>query len=234
MTELELSEFRGRFNILKKERDYLIEEHKELKELLKDEKVQRYIELIKNSYDIKNDEQLAEKAFETDVSSNHIMVYMGTYIYEVPDKYLTYDNDPDAMYKSYMDLETEKVYSILIDECKNFEERNIVIYIPVSICTANEYSENYFTLRRWFLLQLVNNHQEIVIGQLRKLNDIKYKNLYLATHKYPEIELSVRKPATIKNFDVESFVENYPENGFIENFCLSEEERRLVRLYRNK
>jgi len=232
MTELELSQFRLRFNILKQERDLLVEEHKELKELLKDEKVQRYIELMQINYDIHNDEELAEKAFNSEVTSNNIMVYMGTYIYDVANDYLTYDDDPEGMYKSYMDLETEQVYSILVDECKKFEERNTVIYIPVSICTANEYSKNYLTLKKWFLLELTMKHQEIVIGELKKLNEVKYKNLYLATHKYPEVVLDRKEKGSLYTFDVDTFIKTYPENGFIENFCLTDEERKLVRLSR--
>lgn len=232
MTELELSQFRNQFNFLKQEKDILIKEHDELHELLKDEKVQRYIELINNNYDIPTDEDLAERAFSNDVISNNIMVYMGTYIYDFGDDCLTYDNDPKGTYKAYIDLETRDAYNILIDDCEEFETRNLAIYIPVSSISSHEYTKNYFMLRKWYLLQLLSNHQEIVIDQLKKLNEIKYKRLYLATHNNPTIELNVNTPSSKNDFDVESFVSIFPENGFIEKFCLTDEERKLVRIHR--
>lgn len=62
----------------------------------------------------------------------------------------------------------------------------------------------------------------------------KYKSLHEVCSNYPKIQLSTGKGVRIINFDPEIIADKITENGFIEQFCLSEEERTQVREVREK
>lgn len=60
----------------------------------------------------------------------------------------------------------------------------------------------------------------------------KFSKLSIACHKYPALYLQGLKPAVRDSFNVSEFVENHPEDGFVENFCLGNERKEQVKLYR--
>ena len=62
----------------------------------------------------------------------------------------------------------------------------------------------------------------------------KYKELHKECSNYPKIQLSTGKGVSVINFDPEIIAEKIAENGFIEKFCLSEEERTQVKEVRER
>ena len=112
------------------------------------------------------------QSIEKEFFSNHIMIYMGSYIMDRNtgfNDYLTYDNDPKANYKKYMDLETSKNYSIEIDRCSEFEDVFTVLYFVVKSTTEHEYRHAFFTLQNYFKSQILTRTQEDVIDDLKIL-----------------------------------------------------------------
>lgn len=134
-----------------------------------------------------------------------IMVYMGSYIKDRSEgKYndhVTYDGDCNADYKSYMDLETGEVHNIDMDEIARFENKiekfdnkNIIIKMPIVSNSYDSYLSSYMKLRKWYLEEIKTHGKEEVIEELRekyekkiKLNELKNTR---ETLKVLESELS--------------------------------------------
>jgi len=238
MTEFELIEYRKKYTKLKNEQNMLKEAQDELKKLMETKEVRRYLELldiVDLTFEEEKDEKLIDKSFSKQIQSNHIMIYMGSYVYNTVlnenNDYLTYDEDREVSYKAYMDLETMQAYNILLDDCEEFEEMNLTIYIPVKEYTSHEYTKNYFDIRNWFLKQLIVKEQDEVIEDLKKIKDDKYKTLFMASHTY-KFRSIAKKMGMVDELDIEDFINNHSEGGFVEKFCLTEDEQRRVRTYR--
>ena len=60
----------------------------------------------------------------------------------------------------------------------------------------------------------------------------RFSKLSTACHNYPALYLQGLKPAVKDNFYVGEFVEKHPEDGFVEDFCLDDERKEKVKLYR--
>ena len=60
----------------------------------------------------------------------------------------------------------------------------------------------------------------------------RFSKLSTACHNYPALYLQGLKPAVKDNFYVGEFVEKHPEDGFVEVFCLDDERKEQVKLYR--
>lgn len=169
--------------------------------------------------------------------SNHIMVYVGSYL---RDSDMYHDNDTiiqddsKASYKAYLDLETQEAYHIAIEEVAEFEKEHLTIYLPVEGVSQNDYMRKYFELQTWFRKQLMTHSQKEVIGKLQENMNIKYQKLSSVCQNNQALQLQVGKPARPVSFDVDQFVTTHPENGFLEEFCLSPENRAKVKQYRNK
>lgn len=76
--------------------------------------------------------------------------------------------------------------------------------------------------------------QKEVIEELQENMDIKYQELSSICQNNPTLQLQIGKPARPTSFDVEHFAITHPEDGFLEEFCLSPENRAKVKKYRNK
>ena len=234
-TELKLEQYRKEYNTLKQEKEALIKAQEELKELLEDENVQRYIELadlVDLEYKPEDDYKLAEKAYSISKNNdtNKIMVYMGSYIWN-RDAEITYEDNPNATYKAYMDLESLDAYNITLDKVEEFEKNHITIYNPVDMPISHEYSRNFFKIRRWYLMELISKTPYEVINLLKKL--VKFEQTKVLTSSdYSQIHLNAENPITVENFDPETFVLIYPANGYVEKYCLSNDQQKLVKLCR--
>jgi len=231
--------YRKEYHTLKQEKEALIKAQKELKEILKDENVQRYIELadlVDLDYKPEEDYRLAEKAYgiSKNNDTNKIMVYMGTFIWDRVEKeeYLTFDNDPDATYKAYMDLESLEAHNIALDKVSEFEQNYTTIYSPSKMFSSSDYSRNFFKIRHWYLMELITKTYAEVINTLKKLINSKHQDLLLQERKYSEIHLYPETPTFDENFNPETFTYIYPANGYIEKYCLTEEQQKLVKLCR--
>lgn len=60
----------------------------------------------------------------------------------------------------------------------------------------------------------------------------RFSKLSTACHNYPALYLQGLKLAVKDNFYVGEFVEKHPEDGFVEDFCLDDERKEQVKLYR--
>ena len=244
MKESTLAKVREEYKKVVNETNQLLSYKQELKSLEQDENVKRYLELLElvdRDYEAPSIEKMIAAAYLNakiqDSDSNHIMVYVGTY-HRDTDMYQDNDtitqDDSKASYKAYLDLETQAAYNIAIEEVREFEKEHLTIYLPVEGVSQNDYMAKYFELQIWFRKQLMTHSQKEVIGKLQENMDIKYQKLSSACQNNPTLQLQVGKPAKPVSFDVDQFVTTHPENGFLEEFCLSPENRAKVKQYRNK
>ena len=244
MKESTLVKVREEYKNMVKETNQLLSYKKELMSLEQDENVKRYLELLElvdRDYEAPSSEKMIAAAYLNakiqDSDSNHIMVYIGTY-HRDTDMYQDNDtitqDDSKASYKAYLDLETQAAYNIAIEEVAEFEKEHLTIYLPVEGVSQNDYMRKYFELQTWFRKQLMTHSQKEVIGKLQENMDIKYQKLSLACQSNPALQSQVGKLAKSVSFDVEHFVTTHPEAGFLEEFCLSPENRAKVKEYRKE
>lgn len=244
MKQKELEEAREEYKRLIEERKVLIGYKNELLELLKDEKVKKYLQLSKLvdlEYKGPSDFEIIKRAFhngamlDATLNSNYIMVYQGTYIQDkvTHDQQLTYDFDPEGHYKVYRDLETTETYNVSINDSDEYERKNLTIYVPVQDYNSHEYFKKYLEIKCWFLEQLITKSQSDVIAELSK----KYVTKHETMHE-PNRQLVMNGDNCIgsidTSFDPEKFDTQYAQGGFVEKMCLSQEEQKRLRLYRKQ
>ncbi len=146
---------------------------------LKKEKTNQKPEYYQN-YKQENENSLINLAYdnvpypplEKEFFSNHVMVYMGSYIMDRNNgnnDYITYDGNPKTSYKKYLDLETYKNYDIEIDRCNEFESVFLVLYCTIKSNCEFEYRNAFFTLQKYFKQQIITRSQEDVIDDLKIL-----------------------------------------------------------------
>ena len=244
MKESDLVKVREEYKNMVKETNQLLSYKKELMSLEQDENVKRYLELLElvdRDYEAPSIEKMIAAAYLNanieNSDSNHIMVYVGSYL---RDSDMYHDNDTitqddsKASYKAYLDLETQEAYHIAIEEVAEFEQEHLTIYLPVEGHSQNDYTRKYFELQTWFRKQLMTHSQQEVIEKLQENMDIKYQKLSSVCQNNPVLQLQVGKPAKSVSFDVEHFAATHPEAGFLEEFGLSPENRAKVKQYRKE
>lgn len=103
-------------------------------------------------------------------NSNGLLVYVGTY---KVDKYvtkavelLTYENDPKAKYKRYIDVETGKSINVNMDSVQEFEETHKVIYKEVVMENIMLHYQNYQDVRDEFFEEVITEPQDKVVLKL--------------------------------------------------------------------
>lgn len=103
-------------------------------------------------------------------NSNGLLVYVGTY---KVDKYitkavevLTYENDPKAKYKRYIDVETGEQCNVNMDTVKEFEATHNVIYREVVMNNIMLHYQNYSDVRQEFFEGVLKEPQDKVILKL--------------------------------------------------------------------
>lgn len=103
-------------------------------------------------------------------NSNGLLVYVGTY---KVDKYvtkaielLTYENDPKAKYKRYIDVETGEQYNVNMDSVQDFEETHNVIYREVVMNNILLHYQNYQDVREEFFSDVIDTPQDKVVLKL--------------------------------------------------------------------
>ena len=244
MKESTLAKVREEYKNMVKETNQLLSYKKELMSLEQDENVKRYLELLElvdRDYEAPSIEKMIAAAYLNanieNSDSNHIMVYVGSYLRDT-DMYHDNDtitqDDSKASYKAYLDLETQEAYHIAMDKIEEFEKEYLTIYLPVEDHSQNDYTRKYFELQTWFRKQLMTHSQQEVIEKLQENMDIKYQKLSSVCQNNPVLQLQVGKPAKSVSFDVEHFAATHPEDGFLEEFGLSPENRAKVKQYRKE
>ena len=103
-------------------------------------------------------------------NSNGLLVYVGTY---KVDKYitkavevLTYENDPKAKYKRYIDIETCDQCNVNMDAVKEFEATHNVIYREVVMNNIMLHYQNFSDVRREFFEGVLEEPQDKVVLKL--------------------------------------------------------------------
>lgn len=110
-------------------------------------------------------------------NSNGLLVYVGTY---KVDKYITkaielitYENDPKAKYKRYIDVETGEQYNVNMDTVKEFEATHNVIYREVVMNNIMLHYQNYSDVRQEFFEGVLKEPQDKVILKLVNSSEIQ-------------------------------------------------------------
>lgn len=138
----------------------------ELKEYLEE-----YNSILKDTKNKKKAIRVASsKTKIEEENSNKLLVYVGTY---KVDKYvtkavelLTYENDPKAKYKRYIDVETGKSINVNMDSVQEFEETHKVIYREVVMENIMLHYQNYQDVRDEFFEDVITEPQDKVVLKL--------------------------------------------------------------------
>ncbi len=147
MKEKILIEMREELKSAKRDNEQYNRDAARLKELKKDEKVQEYLKLVSH---YGKDDIEAHQFDEKDTidtiyhyamrkihkeSTNGIYVYLGTYRYIDLSEYddgvdeLVRREDKRAYKREYLNLEQREIVSVSIEECDDFETKNIILYL---------------------------------------------------------------------------------------------------------
>lgn len=129
------------------EQDPTVRRYLELKERLESDKGYDYFEVVHLS-----NEMILEKAIKSArvSNTNGIFICSGTYqngdIDSDFNDYIVSHNDPDADFREYINIElpeydSSRIQLIPISECAEFEEKNIVLYPPKEVNSAQYYSK---------------------------------------------------------------------------------------------
>lgn len=161
MKESDLVKVREEYKNMVKETNQLLSYKKELMSLEQDENVKRYLELLElvdRDYEAPSIEKMIAAAYLNanieNSDSNHIMVYVGSYL---RDSDMYHDNDTitqddsKASYKAYLDLETQEAYHIAIEEVAESEQEHLTIYLPVESIAKMIIRENILNYRHGFV-----------------------------------------------------------------------------------
>lgn len=184
MTNEDLKLMREKFEELKNKRTEVLKMGEAIETYEQHPAVKKYLELLalykKNTtgvmyeFDKKTDEDLLHSAITSVIinDTNNIYVYMGSYIKSngSSDCRVKKD-DPQADYRLYRNLELmayQEGYeiSVPINECKNFEEKYMVIF-PYKTYSNDQY---YLKLRRIFFDTAVLEGQEKAFEKIKRLN----------------------------------------------------------------
>ena len=160
--------------------DILNQVRKEYKKLKKEILLKYKENLLKN--DELNKDNIVLQAFNNIpdassihiIDSNHLAVYMGSYIQEKTDygnnSYLTYEGNPNTDYKSYIDIETDITYNIELDRCEEFESFFTVLHVSNSY-QQPELLKKVITIKNYFKKEIMERSQQDVVNELQ----VKYK-----------------------------------------------------------
>lgn len=137
--------------------------------------LQTYLCEYKNALQRLKDEKKASLVASSKVeideeNSNKVLVYVGTY---KVDKFvtkaievLTYDNDPKAKYKRYIDVETGHQYNVNMDTVNEFEASHDIVYREVVMNNIMLHYQNFSDVRREFFEGITKDSQENVVLKL--------------------------------------------------------------------
>lgn len=114
----------------------------------------------------------ASKVQVKEENSNKLLVYVGTYKVEKhisgAMESLTYDDDPKAKYKRYIDVETGALHNVNMENVKEFEEQYNVIYRDVVMNNLLLHHQNYSDVRNEFFEGILSEPQEKVVLKFTK------------------------------------------------------------------
>ena len=139
-----------------------------------------------------------------------------------------------------------KIGKLVTEFCSNYKERDKVLNSISSILYVIDNLPPYAKISDILNYPSVKCHKEIarnIIGLLAVIDEIinnlednnlleRYENLYTACSMYPEVELPSHE--NMLRFNVEKDYDKIAQGGFIEKYCLSEEEQKRLKLIREQ
>lgn len=144
---------------------------------------EEYNKLLEKKKNKSKEELLSKAILNLEISSidsNKIMVYCGSYIVEkihpnLVKEYLTYDDNLNATYKLYIDIETHDMYKVSLDKTIEFEEKYIVIKRKTKYNNYQDYDKIYEKVRNEFFSEIINGSSQS--KSIKKILDHKKNNL---------------------------------------------------------
>lgn len=139
-----------------------------------------------------------------------------------------------------------KIGELINEFCSNYEEKDKVLNNISSILYVIDNFPPDAKINAILNCPYVKCHKEIarnIIGLLAVIDETinkvednnlleRYENLYTACSIYPEVELPSYE--NMPRFNVEKDYDKIAQGGFIEKYCLSEEEQKRLKLIREQ
>ena len=106
-----------------------------------------------------------------DEDSCNVVVFMGAYrvgkINNIEIESLTYEDDLNATFNRYIDIETSRTYKVPKAEVEDFEESHTVIKRPVKVNSFQVYLSHYNDVKNEFYQGVLENDPEEVVLSLK-------------------------------------------------------------------
>ncbi|MBQ1496275.1 MAG: hypothetical protein IIZ40_02850 [Bacilli bacterium] len=99
-------------------------------------------------------------------NSNNIVVYEGTYNKDKFGLSITFDDDLNASFKQFRDIETKELYLVSLNELDSFYKEHIIVNCNVNIVNIDIYDKSYDDTRETFFKGVLEESQDKVILKL--------------------------------------------------------------------
>lgn len=99
-------------------------------------------------------------------NSNNIVVYEGTYNKDKFGLSITFEDDLNASFKQFRDIETGELYFVPLNKIDTFSKEHIIINCNVNIVNIDAYDKNYDDTRETFFKGILEESQDKVILKL--------------------------------------------------------------------
>lgn len=99
-------------------------------------------------------------------NSNNIVVYEGTYNKDKFGLSITFEDDLNASFKQFRDIETGELYFVPLNKLDDFSKEHIIINCNVNIVNIDTYDKSYDDTRERFFKGVLEESQDKVILKL--------------------------------------------------------------------
>lgn len=99
-------------------------------------------------------------------NSNNIVVYEGTYNKDKFGLSITFEDDLNASFKQFRDIETGELYFVPLNKIDTFSKEHIIINCSVNIVNIDAYDKSYDDTRESFFKGILEESQDKVILKL--------------------------------------------------------------------
>lgn len=99
-------------------------------------------------------------------NSNNIVVYEGTYNKDKFGLSITFEDDLNASFKQFRDIETGELYFVPLNKIDTFSKEHIIINCNVNIVNIDAYDKSYDDTRESFFKGILEESQDKVILKL--------------------------------------------------------------------
>lgn len=99
-------------------------------------------------------------------NSNNIVVYEGIYNKDKFGLSITFEDDLNASFKQFRDIETGELYFVPLNKIDTFSKEHIIINCNVNIVNIDAYDKSYDDTRESFFKGILEESQDKVILKL--------------------------------------------------------------------